>query len=338
MSITVIAEAGVNHNGNILLAKEMVERAKEAGADYIKFQTFKAEKMVSRFAGKAAYQEAATGEQGGQLEMLKKLSLSREAFSELRAYCRKLEIGFISTPFDLESIAFLDTMDMDFWKLPSGEVTNLPYLIRIAGTGKPVVMSTGMCTLEEISQALSWLEKEGSGPVTLLHCNTQYPTPMEDVNLRAMITLKEQYGLPVGYSDHTLGIEAAVAAAALGAEVIEKHFTLDKTMEGPDHKASLNPDELKEMVRAIRNIEKALGSGKKSPSPSERQNMTAARKSIVARCSIPRGTVFSEENITAKRPGNGISPMRWFEVLGKEAQRDFEADELIEIEGWEHGQ
>lgn len=337
MSITVIAEAGVNHNGSFSLAKQMVEKAKEAGVDYIKFQTFQPEKLVSRFARKAAYQEDATGSGESQLEMLQKLSLSPEAFAALREFCREKEMGFLSTPFDLESIAFLDTLDMDFWKLPSGEVTNLPYLIQIARTRKPVVMSTGMCTMDEISQALSWLKKEGSGPVTLLHCNTQYPTPMEDVNLKAMLTLKEQFGLPVGYSDHTQGIEIPVAAVALGAEVIEKHFTLDKTMEGPDHKASLNPEELKEMVYEIRNIEKALGSGEKRPSPSEQQNMTAARKSIVAGRHISKGTFFSEENITVKRPGCGISPMHWFEVLGKEAERDFEADELIEIKGWEHG-
>lgn len=337
MSITVIAEAGVNHNGSVSLAKQMVVKAKEAGADYIKFQTFQPEKLVSRFARKAAYQEAATGSQESQLEMLKNLSLSQEAFALLKEFCRETGIGFLSTPFDLESIAFLDTLDMDFWKLPSGEITNLPYLIQIARTGKPVVMSTGMCTLEDISQALWWLKKEGSTSITLLHCNTQYPTPMEDVNLHAMVTLKEQFGLPVGYSDHTQGIEVPVAAAALGAEVIEKHFTLDKAMEGPDHKASLDPEELKEMVCAIRNIEKALGSGIKRPSPSERQNMESARKSIVAGCKISKGTLFSEENITVKRPGGGISPMHWFEILGKEAQRDFEADELIEIKGWTHG-
>ena len=267
--------------------------------------------------------------------MLKGLALSRKDFQDLAEYCRELEIGFLSTPFDLESIDFLETFEMDFWKLPSGEVTNLPYLERIGRTGKPVVMSTGMCTLEEIGQALEALNRTGAGAVTLLHCNTQYPTPMEDVNLNGMLTLKQEFSLPVGYSDHTLGIEVPIGAAALGAQVLEKHFTLDKKLEGPDHRASLEPEELKAMIKAVRNIEQALGDGAKKPTPSERGNRAVARKSIVAKLSIQKGEVFTEENVTVKRPGSGISPMRWYEVLGRAAERDFTEDELITITGLE---
>ncbi len=335
MSIKIIAEAGVNHNGNAELAKEMVEQAKGAGADYIKFQTFQPEKLVSRFAQKAEYQKETTRSQESQLDMLKGLALSRKDFQDLAEYCRELEIGFLSTPFDLESIDFLETFEMDFWKLPSGEVTNLPYLERIGRTGKPVVMSTGMCTLEEIGQALEVLNRTGAGAVTLLHCNTQYPTPMEDVNLNGMLTLKQEFSLPVGYSDHTLGIEVPIGAAALGAQVLEKHFTLDKKLEGPDHRASLEPEELKAMIKAVRNMERALGDGAKKPTPSERGNRAVARKSIVAKLSIQKGEVFTEENITVKRPGSGISPMRWYEVLGRAAERDFTEDELITITGLE---
>lgn len=329
MSIKIIAEAGVNHNGSLELAKKMIEKAKEAGADYIKFQTFQPEKLVSKYAQKAEYQKETTGGQESQLDMLRKLALSRQDFVALRDYCRKQEIGFISTPFDMESIDFLNMLDMDFWKLPSGEITNLPYLVRIAKTGKPIVMSTGMCTMKEIGEALEWLNKSGAGKITLLHCNTQYPTPMEDVNLNVMQSLRQRFQLPVGYSDHTVGIEVPVAAAALGAVVIEKHFTLDKTMEGPDHRASLEPEELKAMIAAIRNIERALGSDEKKPTASEKGNIAVARKSIVARTGIRKGEPFTEENITAKRPGNGISPMRWYEILGKPAGRDYLEDELI---------
>lgn len=329
MSIRIIAEAGVNHNGNMELAKKMVDKAKEAGADYIKFQTFQPEKLVSKYADKAEYQKKTTGSEESQLEMLKKLALTQEDFRELKDYCKEAGIGFISTPFDLESIDFLERLDMDFWKVPSGEITNLPYLIKIAKTGRPIVMSTGMCQMEEIEEALTWLKKSGAGEITLLHCNTQYPTPMEDVNLNAMQSLRRQFQLPVGYSDHTQGIEVPIAAVALGATVIEKHFTLDQTMEGPDHMASLAPEELTAMVRGIRNIEKALGDGEKGVTPSEMANRTVARKSIVAAGSIRKGEPFTETNLTVKRPGNGISPMSWFEVLGKTAKRDYTEDELI---------
>ncbi len=307
----------------------MVLAARNAGADYIKFQTFSPEKLVSVYAEKAEYQKQTTGTEESQLEMLKKLALTQEDFLELKTYCRQQGIGFLSTPFDLDSIHFLDKLNMDFWKLPSGEITNLPYLLEIAGTGKPVVMSTGMCGMEEIRQAVDCLKKAGTPEITLLHCNTEYPTPMEDVNLKAMITMEKEFCLPVGYSDHTRGIEIPVAAAALGACVLEKHFTLDRGMEGPDHQASLEPEELKAMVTAVRNVEEALGSGKKEPSQSEQKNRAVARKSIVAKCRIKKGEWFSEENLTVKRPGTGISPMRWPELMGQTADRDYAEDELI---------
>lgn len=330
MAVKIIAEAGVNHNGDFVLAKKMVDAAAEAGADYIKFQTFIPRKLVSKFAQKADYQKETTGAEESQLEMLEKLVLTQENFRELAHYCGEKQIGFISTPFELESIDFLDSIAMDFWKLPSGEITNLPYLMKIGQTKKPVVMSTGMSTIKEVKDAVSILQKAGTTEITLLHCNTQYPTPMQDVNLRAMQTLKEQTQLPVGYSDHTKGIEVPVAAVAMGAAVIEKHFTLDKTMDGPDHKASLEPDELKAMVQAIRNIEQALGTGEKEPSPSEQKNISVVRKSIVAKCAIRKGETFTEENLTVKRPGKGISPMRWYEVIGQKAARDFAEDEPVE--------
>lgn len=329
MSITIIAEAGVNHNGSMELAKQMVDQAKASGADYIKFQTFRPEKLVSKYAEKAEYQKKTTGSEENQLQMLKKLALLQDDFRGLKAYCEQAGIGFISTPFDLDSIDFLESLDMDFWKIPSGEITNLPYLIRIAKTGRPIVMSTGMCQMEEVEDALKWLKESGAGDITLLHCNTQYPTPMEDVNLNAMHSLRRQFHLPAGYSDHTEGIEVPIAAAALGAVVIEKHFTLDKTMEGPDQAASLSPEELTAMVRAIRNIENALGSGEKGVTPSEMANRAVARKSIVAAGNIRKGDIFSESNLAIKRPGDGISPMRWFDVLGKAAKRDYSEDELI---------
>lgn len=332
MSIIIIAEAGVNHNGSLETAKQMVLAAREAGADYIKFQTFSPEKLVSVFAEKAEYQKQTTGTEESQLEMLKKLALTQEDFLELNEYCRQQGIGFLSTPFDLDSIHFLNRLNMDFWKLPSGEITNLPYLLEIAGTGKPVVMSTGMCDLEEIRQAVDCLKKSGTPELTLLHCNTEYPTPMEDVNLKAMAAMEREFHLPVGYSDHTKGIEIPIAAAALGACVIEKHFTLDRTMEGPDHRASLEPEELKAMVTAVRNVEQALGNGRKEPSASEEKNRAVARKSIVARCRIKKGETLSEDNLTAKRPGTGISPMRWPELMGRKADRDYAEDELIGTE------
>ncbi len=329
--VCIIAEAGVNHNGSFDLAKKMVEAAKEAGVDYIKFQTFVPEKLVSKSAEKAEYQKETTGAEESQLQMLQKLTLTNENFIELKNYCTEIGIGFLSTPFDLESVAFLEKFHMDFWKIPSGEVTNLPYLEAIAKTKRKVIMSTGMCNINEIKEAVAVLDKYGVPEIVLLHCNTQYPTPYEHVNLRALETLKSLTGKKVGYSDHTQGIEIPTAAAAMGACVIEKHFTLDKTMEGPDHKASLEPQELRQMVLAIRNVEAALGTGLKEPSPSETANRTIVRKSIVAGRAIKKGEMLSENNLTAKRPGNGISPMKWHEVTGTRAIRDFLEDELIEI-------
>ena len=330
MGVYIIAEAGVNHNGSYELACKLVDAAKEAGADCVKFQTFKSEKLVSRNAQKADYQKSTTGE-GSQVEMLKKLELSYSEFVNLSKYCDEVGIAFLSTPFDFESIKFLDSIDMPFWKIPSGEITNYPYLVELAKSRKPVVMSTGMCELEEINEAIKVLTDNGTTNIKLLHCNTEYPTPFEDVNLKAMQTLREEFGFEVGYSDHTKGIEVPIAAVALGATVIEKHFTLDRKMEGPDHKASLEPRELSEMIKSIRNIERAIGDGVKIPSPSERKNKLVARKSIVASVRIKKGDVLSEENITVKRPGTGITPMRWNEVLGTKAIRDYEVDELIEL-------
>ena len=326
----VIAEAGVNHNGSYEIACQLVDAAKDAGADYIKFQTFHSENLVSKNAKKADYQVETTGEDT-QLNMLKKLELSEQEFIYLKDYCRKKEIRFLSTPFDFDSIRFLNQLDIPFWKIPSGEVTNYPYLVALAKTGKPIVMSTGMCDLSDISNAIRVLKENGAGDISLLHCNTEYPTPYEDVNLRAVLTMKSEFGCEVGYSDHTQGIEIPIAAVAMGATIIEKHFTLDRNMDGPDHKASLEPDELKQMVTAIRNVENAMGSGVKTASKSERKNKVIARKSIIASRCIQKGEVFTELNITTKRPGNGISPMRWNEVLGQTAKRDFQEDELIEI-------
>ncbi len=329
--VIIIAEAGVNHNGDLSLAKKMVDAAKLAGADYVKFQTFQPENLVSKSAGKAEYQKETTGAGETQLQMLKKLSLTRGNFLELKKYCDDTGIGFISTPFDLESIEFLEKFNMDFWKIPSGEVTNLPYLEAIGKTGRKVIMSTGMCNLEEVLNAVSVLENWGTKEIILLHCNTQYPTPYEDVNLSAMKSIAKASHKKTGYSDHTPGIEISVAAAAMGAVVIEKHFTLDKNMPGPDHKASLEPEELKKLVCAVRNVEKALGNGSKEISPSEKENKDAVRKSIVAKTRIRAGEKFSAGNITTKRPGTGISPMQWYDVMGKTAKRDFEEDELIEL-------
>lgn len=329
--VKIIAEAGVNHNGDIILAKKMVDVAKETGADYIKFQTFIPENLVSKHAKKAEYQKITTISDESQLQMLRKLTLSGNEFIELADYCKSISIGFISTPFDIASVNFLRSFNMDFWKLPSGEITNLPYLVKIAKTECPIILSTGMSNLDEIDAALNVLKSNGAGKITLLHCNTQYPTPMEDVNLNAMLTLKDRYQCDVGYSDHTPGIEVPIAAVALGATVIEKHFTLDHDMEGPDHKASLEPCVLKSMVSAIRNIEKALGTGIKEASPSETENKDIARKSIVASKKIKKGEQFTENNITTKRPGSGISPMKWYNVIGTVAKRDFQEDELIEL-------
>ncbi|MBH1942477.1 N-acetylneuraminate synthase [Mobilitalea sibirica] len=329
--VLVIAEAGVNHNGSLTLAKELVDKAVIAGADIIKFQTFIAKNLASKFAAKAEYQKQHTKASEIQLEMLKKLELSFDEFEALSEYCEEKGIEFLSTAFDFDSIDFLKNLNMKRWKIPSGEITNLPYLIKIANTGMPVILSTGMSTMPEIKDAVMVLNKNGAGEITLLHCTTEYPTPYEDVNLQAMNSIKSEIKVPVGYSDHTVGIEVSIAAVAMGARVIEKHFTLDKNMEGPDHKASLEPEELKALVSAIRNVELCIGDGKKEPAKSERKNIVIARKSIVAKRNITKGECFTEENLTVKRPGNGISPMKWFDVMGTTATRNFEEDEMIEL-------
>ena len=331
MSVLIIAEAGVNHNGNLDLALKMVDEAKRAGADIVKFQTAIPEKVISKYADKAEYQKKTTGNEESQLEMCKRIHLKLSDYDIIKKYCEEVGIEFLSTPFDLESIDYLEELGMRLWKIPSGEITNLPYLIKIAKTGKPVIMSTGMSELNEVEEAVNVLKENGAGEITLLHCTTEYPAPFESVNLRAMNTLREKFGTEVGYSDHTVGFEAAVAAAVLGASVIEKHFTLNHNMEGPDHKASLEPEEFEVMVNNIRLIEKALGDGVKQPADAEKKNIAIARKSIVAARDIKKGEIFTEDNITVKRPGSGISPMKWFEVLGTEAVRDFGEDELIEL-------
>lgn len=327
--VFIIAEAGVNHNGDLTLAKRLVDVASEAKVDAIKFQTFKSEELVSIHAQKAAYQKKATNKDETQLEMLKRLELSEEDYKELISYCVQKKILFLSTPFDLPSIRFLESTGIEIYKIPSGEITNLPYLREIGRLQKKIILSTGMSTIDEIAECIQVLYNQGSKDITLLHCSTEYPTPMEDVNLNAMLTLKNKFQLQVGYSDHTLGIEVPIAAVALGAKVIEKHITLDKTMEGPDHKASLEPQELKAMVVAIRNIEMALGNGEKVPSPSEIKNMAVARKSIVAAKPIKLGERFTEENLTVKRPGIGICPMKWDKVIGGKSKKNYEKDELI---------
>lgn len=331
MSVFIIAEAGINHNGSMELAKQLVDTAKDAGADCVKFQTFIPSDIVSKNAGKAEYQKQQTQAEESQYDMLKRLELSFDEFVELDKYCKSKDIEFMSTAFDLNSIDFLNSIGMSIWKIPSGDITNLPYLLKIAKLRKPVILSTGMSTMDDIRNAINALEKNGAGNLTVLHCTTEYPTPFEDVNLKAMLTIKDEFGVQIGYSDHTKGIEVPIAAAALGAHIIEKHFTLDRNMEGPDHKASLEPDELKAMVTSIRNIESALGDGIKQPAESEKKNMTAARKSIIAKKSIKAGEILTEENLTIKRPGCGVSPMKWFEVLGQVASRDFEEDELIKL-------
>ena len=329
----IIAEAGVNHNGDINNALKLIDVAVEAGVDYVKFQTFKAEKLVSKEAKKADYQMNNTADgNDSQFDMLKKLELSHASHSQLINYCKTKKVNFFSTAFDLESLEYLKEIGLELVKIPSGEITNLPYLRKAAQLFSKVILSTGMSTMEDIAAAVNVFRKEGVSDITILHCNTEYPTPMEDVNLKAMLAIKEQFQTSVGYSDHTLGIEVPIAAVALGATVIEKHFTLDKTMSGPDHAASLEPLELRTMVKAIRNIEVAMkGDGEKRPSPSELKNIAVARKSIVAARSIKKDELLSADNLTVKRPGNGISPMCWDEVIGKPAIRDFEVDELIEI-------
>ncbi len=329
--VYIIAEAGVNHNGSLELAKKLVDIAAEAGADAVKFQTFVPENLVSKYAEKAEYQKETTDKAETQLEMLRKVMLKKEWHSILIDYAKKKGIQFISTPFDLESVDYLAKLDLPLYKIPSGEITNLPYLEKVGKLGKPVILSTGMSILEEVREAVCILKKNGCPKVSVLHCNTQYPTPYEDVNLRVMDGLRRELNVEVGYSDHTLGIEVPIAAVAMGAKIIEKHFTLDKTMDGPDHKASLEKDELVAMVRGIRNIEKAIGETDKRVTESEASNKDVARKSIVAKTDIKQGEVFSDSNITVKRPGTGISPMRWYEIIGKTALHDFKEDELIEI-------
>ena len=325
--VFIIAEAGVNHNGSLELAKLMADKSVEAGVDCIKFQTFKSENLVNKEAKKAEYQINNTGSNDSQYSMLKKLELSYSDFSELKSYCDKKGIMFLSTPFDLESIDFLADLGMKIFKVPSGEITNLPYLRKINSYKKEVILSTGMANLEEIQDALNILK---DCKVTLLHCTTEYPCPYDSVNMNAMLTIREKFNLPVGYSDHTQGIEIPVMAVSMGAKVIEKHFTLDKTMEGPDHKASLEPDELKKMVSSIRNVEKAFGTGEKAPQEAEKKNIEIARKSIVAKCDIQKGEIFTEQNLTCKRPASGISPMKWDEIIGTPAKKDYTEDELIQ--------
>lgn len=331
--ILIIAEAGINHNGSLQQALEMVAVAKEAGADVVKFQTAVPELVMTSAAEKADYQISTTGNTESQLEMARKIHLNLEDYPVLKKECKRLDIEFLSTAFDHKSIECLVDLGMSRFKIPSGEITNLPYLRHIGKYGKPVILSTGMATLGEIEAAIEVLEQSGTlrEHITVLHCNTEYPTPMEDVNLRAMLAIREAFGVSVGYSDHTLGIEVPSAAVALEASVIEKHFTLDRTLPGPDHHASLEPNELRAMVKAIRNIENALGDGVKRPSPSEAKNKPVARKSLVAACAIRQGETFTEANLAVKRPGTGISPMRWDEVLGRIAPCNYATDELIEL-------
>lgn len=331
--VVIIAEAGVNHNGDVNIAKQLIDAAAEAKADYVKFQTFQSNKVISSFAEQASYQYKNTGIKESQLEMVQKLELSKQDHQLLLDHCKKTNIKFFSTSFDLPSTRFLRKLNLGLFKIPSGEITNLPYLSLIGGYNTEIILSTGMADLGEIEQAIRVLEKNGTerNKITLLHCTTEYPAPFEEVNLKAMNTLREAFGTEVGYSDHTEGIEVAIAATALGASVIEKHFTLDKSLLGPDHKASLDPVELKKMVHSIRLIEKSLGNGRKEPSQSEIRNKSVARKSLVAKKLIKKGDKFTRNNITIKRPGNGISPMKIDDVLGRKAIRKFTTDEMIEI-------
>ncbi|WP_373036568.1 N-acetylneuraminate synthase [Sulfurimonas sp.] len=331
MSVFIIAEAGVNHNGSIELAKKLIDAASESGADAVKFQTFKTQNLVSKDAKKAAYQKETTNAQESQFEMIKKLELDADTHRELIDYCKAKEIMFLSTPFDLESVDLLSGLGLEIFKIPSGEITNLPYLRKIGALNKQIILSTGMSDMSEIKDALDVLVGAGTNKdkITVVHANTMYPTPMEDVNLRAMLSIGDSFDVAFGYSDHTLGIEVDIAAVAMGASVIEKHFTLDKNMEGPDHKASLEPSELNAMVKAIRNIELALGDDIKKPSKSEIPNMEVARKSIVASKKIAKGELLTQDNLSVKRPGNGISPMRWDEVVGTVASKNYKEDELI---------
>jgi N,N'-diacetyllegionaminate synthase len=329
--VFIIAEAGVNHNGSLEIAKKLIDVACEAKADAIKFQTFKTENLVSKSASKAQYQKETTDANESQFDMIKKLELDIDTHKKLIQYCEQKNIMFLSTPFDLDSIKLLDSLGLDIFKIPSGEITNLPYLRAIGKLKKKVVLSTGMANMDEIKDALNILTQAGTKKenITVLHANTQYPTPMEDVNLKAMQSIGKEFDISYGYSDHTLGIEVDIAAVAMGASVIEKHFTLDKMMKGPDHKASLEPQELISMIKSIRNIELALGSNNKIPSPSETPNINIVRKSIVAAKDIKKGEIFSNENLAIKRPANGISPMKWDEIIGTVAQKNYKEDETI---------
>lgn len=332
MSVFIIAEAGVNHNGSLDLAKKLVDVACSAGADAVKFQTFKAINLVTKHSQKANYQKETTSNRETQFEMLKKLELDKKKHQELISYCNNKKIIFLSSAFDHESIDLLDDLGLEIFKIPSGEITNLPYLRHLGKLNKKIILSTGMSNMDEVKNALDILIKSGTkkNNITILHANTEYPTPMKDVNLGAMVSIGQELNIKFGYSDHTLGIEVSIAAAAMGATCIEKHFTLDKNMEGPDHKASLEPDQLKEMVRAIRNIEIALGDGEKKLSKSELVNMQVARKSIVAKTDIKIGDAFSETNLTTKRPGTGISPMKWDQILNKKSTTNYNKDDIIQ--------
>ena len=334
MSVLVIAEAGVNHNGDIDIAKSLVDIAVEAKADIVKFQTFSAERQVTKNASKAAYQKETTARDETQYSMLKKLELSIDMHEELIAYCKSNHIEFLSTGFDIQSVDLLQNLGQRLFKIPSGEITNFPYLEHIGKIGKPIILSTGMSTLNEIKIALEILQKAGTSKelITVLHCTTSYPVPMSDVNLLAMRTIKDKFEVKVGYSDHTLGIEIPIAAVALGASVIEKHFTLDRNLPGPDHKASLEPNELQEMIKTIRNVEQAMGDGIKKVMPSEAENRDIVRKSMVAIKEIKKGDIFTSENLSTKRPGNGISPMNWNLIIGKSSKHNYEIDELIKDE------
>ena len=329
--VFIIAEAGVNHNGSIDLAKKLVDVASEAGADAVKFQTFKAKNLATKNAIKAKYQVVNTGKKDSQYDMLKKLELSKEMHEELIEYCNSKNLTFLSSPFDHDCIDLLDSLGLKIFKIPSGEITNLPYLQHVGKLNKKIILSTGMSTIEEIEKALHILIQSGTKKdnITVLHANSEYPTPMEDVNLRAMLTIGNKFDISFGYSDHTIGIEISIAAVAIGARCIEKHITLDRGMEGPDHKSSIEPDELSHMVSAIRNIEKALGSDIKQPSKSELLNIKIVRKSIVAKIPIKKGDLLSEKNLTVKRPGNGISPMKWDEIIGTKAIKDYKEEDLI---------
>ncbi|UTH00866.1 N-acetylneuraminate synthase [Macrococcoides canis] len=331
MSVYIIAEAGVNHNGDMNLAKKLIEEAANSGANAVKFQSFIADKLVTKTAERAKYQDRNTNNNDSQYNMLKKLELDYSKHKELQLYAKSLGIDFLSSAFDLESIDLLEELEMPMYKIPSGEINNVPYLEKIAKTGKPIILSTGMCYLADIEFAIHLIKSQNNNNITILHCSTEYPTPMEDVNLKAMNTIESAFNYPIGYSDHTEGIIIPIAAVARGAKIIEKHFTLDKNMEGPDHKASLEPEELKNMVDQIRALEVALGDGIKKPSSAELENMKVVRKSIVASQNINKGERFSEENLTLKRPGTGINPKQWYDLIGKESNFNYQKDEFIKL-------